>query len=282
MFKKSGSSAISQHFKMVLIFTAVTLPFIVLSFFLASVSVKSAAGEEGPVRIAQAAAPDSDAAAKPHPISALARAKKDASQQLLTRPRVGYDASVLRSLKEMGLVADHIDAWISQHPQTTLKHVKYMSAEMQKNVASTAAFIRKSNAKIDEKTAWREAAALVHYSAKYGVPYALTTAVAHVESTFNPDAVSPKGASGVMQVMWRVHNGLLQSNGIHPEPGKNPLADPEKAIAAGCLLLSRYIRAYGSVQTAMERYYGGKSDTYQRKVTRNIARIMNHRAQLPE
>jgi soluble lytic murein transglycosylase-like protein len=151
---------------------------------------------------------------------------------------------------------------------------------MQKDVASIALFIRKSNCKIDAKTAWREAAALVHYSAKYGVPVALTTAVAQAESTFNPNAVSSKGASGVMQVMWKIHNGLLRSNGIQATPGVNPLADPEHAIAAGCLLLSRYIRVYGSVHKAMDRYYGGPSAGYQRKINGNIAKLMRHQSKL--
>jgi soluble lytic murein transglycosylase-like protein len=120
----------------------------------------------------------------------------------------------------------------------------------------------------------------VHYSGKYGIPSALAIAVAHAESTFDPNAVSSKGASGVMQVMWRIHNQLLQANGIVPSDGSNPLSDPEQAIAAGCLLLSRYLRAYGSVATAMERYYGGRSASYQRKIDRTIARILVHRAEL--
>ena len=110
----------------------------------------------------------------------------------------------------------------------------------------------------------------------------LSTAVAHAESTFNPDAVSPKGAQGVMQVMWRIHNGLLVANGIEATPGQNPLADPETAIDAGCLLLSRYIKACGSVQAAMERYYGGRSSSYRSKVNGNITKIMNHRMRTSE
>jgi soluble lytic murein transglycosylase-like protein len=161
-----------------------------------------------------------------------------------------------------------------------IKHIKYMPVTMQKDVANIAVFIRKSNYRIDEKTAWREAAAFVHYSAKYGVPSALTAAVAQTESTFNPNAVSPKGAAGVMQVMWRVHNGLLQSHGIQATPGTNPLADPEHAIAAGCLLLSRYIRASGSVRKAMDRYYGASSVSYYKRINVNIAKLMTHKAKL--
>jgi hypothetical protein len=191
-----------------------------------------------------------------------------------------YDESVLRAMDSMGLSVSHFEAWRAEHPDSALRHIKYMSGEKQQIVASTAIFIRKSNGKIDAKTAWREAAALVHYSEKYGVPSTLTTAVAQVESTFNPNALSPKGASGVMQVVWRIHNGLLTSNGIQPAPGENPLADPESAIAAGCLILSRYVKTYGSVQAAIDRYYGKRSATYQRKVNSSMSRILTHRSQV--
>jgi soluble lytic murein transglycosylase-like protein len=193
---------------------------------------------------------------------------------------IGYNRHVMSAVREMGISLDQFGEWIAAYPGSALKHLRYMPEPMQRDAANIAVFIRKSNREIDEKTAWREAAALVHYSAKYGVPSALTTAMAHVESTFDPDAVSPKGASGVMQVMWGIHDGLLRSNGIQPSPGDNPLADPERSIAAGCLLLSRYIRAYGSVRKAIDRYYGGTSAVYHRKINVNIAKLMTHRSKL--
>lgn len=259
-----------ENLTIILLFFAVFLPFVMPPFNLGTRTVEA---ESFP----RALGADDETH---HPMSVTAQAKKNAVSQIPAQTQIGYHASVMKALKKMGLVADHFDAWIDQHPGTALKHVKFMPWDMQENVAGTALFIRKSNAKIDEKTAWREAAALVHYSAKYGVPSALTTAVAHAESTFDPNAVSPKGASGVMQVMWNIHNRLLQSNGIMGTPGSNPLADPEQAIAAGCLLLSRYIRAYGNAQNAMDRYYGSKSTAYRNKITRNIARILDHHAEL--
>lgn len=260
-----------------LTFAIAVLPFVALAFFLVS--------ERGGATAEAVSAPAGTEAgqAEARATVGISSARYTVQQPATPLPqvtRVGYDVSILKALREMNLNVDHFDAWLDVHPDSALKHLRFMPVSMQRDVAGIALFIRKSNGKVDAKTAWREAVALVHYSAKYGVPSALTTAVAHAESTFNPDAVSSKGASGVMQVMWRVHNGLLQANGIHPAKGSTPLSDPEQGIAAGCLLLSRYIRAYGSVQSAMERYYGGKSDAYQRKIDRNIARILDHHAEL--
>ena len=270
-FRQPSADSVKMiKIKMVTSFAIAALPFIILPFLI----VSNGRGADGsPVVFAMAVKTVQEGM---HPMSA----SRGASQKILQRTQIGYDVSVLRAMREMNLVFDHFDSWMEQHPGTALSSVMYMPASMQRDVASTALFIKKANGRIDAKTAWREAAALVHYSAKYGVPAVLSTAVAHVESTFNPDALSSKGASGVMQVMWKLHKSLLKSNGIHAASAANPLSDPEKAIAAGCLLLSRYIRTYGSLRAAIDRYYGCSSDSYQRKVNRNIADIMNHHAKL--
>lgn len=202
--------------------------------------------------------------------------------QLPHKLKGGYDGAVLSAVKKMGLSLGHFELWVDEHPGSVLSHLKHMPPAMQANVASTALFIRSANPGVDAKTSWREAAALVHCSEKYDINPDLATAMAHVESTFNPDAVSSKGASGVMQVMWGLHSDLLRSKGIEADDNaENPLYDPEKAIEAGCLLMSRYIKASdGSVQRALERYYGARSSVYRDKVNSNIVRIMIYRASL--
>jgi soluble lytic murein transglycosylase-like protein len=261
---KHAKPAEYGFFKTIVVFFAVAVPFIALPFVVLSDFIHVPATKPLLERSEQAS-----------PVFS-----RYSPNQFPGETEIGYSRYVVSAMKEMGLSLDHFSAWISEHRESAIKHIKYMPSSMQKDVASIALFIRKSNHRIDEKTAWREAAALVHYSGKYGVPSALTTAVAAAESTFNPNALSSKGASGVMQVMWNIHNGLLRSNGIQAMPGKNPLADPERAIAAGCLLLSRYMRAYGSVQKAIDRYYGANSANYRRKINVNIAKLMTHRSNL--
>ncbi|MDR1514484.1 MAG: transglycosylase SLT domain-containing protein [Synergistaceae bacterium] len=275
MFNKFTGSTVDLTARMVLCFVLAVLPFIILPFVLVSNGIVAEKRNNSAYTVFMPSGGGNPAFARPvRPVS------EKSALPLAQNAQIGYDASVLRAVREMNLVLDHFGAWLEEHPDSALARIRFMSSATQRNVASTALFIRKTNPKIDAKTAWREAAALVHYSAKYGVPFALSTAVAKAESTFNPDAVSPKGASGVMQVMWKIHKGLLNSNGIYAASGANPLSDPEKAIAAGCLLLSRYLRAYGSLQLAMNRYSGGGSASYLRKVNSNIASIMNHEAEL--
>ena len=72
-----------------------------------------------------------------------------------------------------------------------------------------------------------------HFSAaeqKYGLPSGLLKKVAETESNFNPNAVSPKGAIGLMQFM----PGTAERFGINP---RDPIASID---AAGKYLASNF------------------------------------------
>ncbi|MGI6783931.1 MAG: transglycosylase SLT domain-containing protein [Aminivibrio sp.] len=145
-------------------------------------------------------------------------------------------------------------------------------AETAKNIASLSGFIRSQNREVSLESSLIQANAFLKSSLKYGVPLDLIVAVANTESHFRPEAKSGAGAAGVMQVVWKVHSGLLQANGIARE---EDLHDPEMGIAAGSLLLSRYIKASGDLKTALGRYYGGSADVYWERVSRNLSKFRN-------
>ncbi|MHB1614884.1 MAG: transglycosylase SLT domain-containing protein [Actinomycetes bacterium] len=90
------------------------------------------------------------------------------------------------------------------------------------------------------------AALFDHAGATYGLPPNLLSAVAQVESGFNPTAVSPAGAQGLMQLMPGTSAGL----------GVNPF-DPAQAVAGAAQLLSRNLADFGSLPLALAAYNAG-------------------------
>jgi soluble lytic murein transglycosylase-like protein len=93
-------------------------------------------------------------------------------------------------------------------------------------------------------------------AAKYGVPPQLVHIVMRAESGFQADAVSPKGAIGLMQLM----PGTAQELGIDPY-------DPAQNVDAGVRylreLLDRYdwglrrsVAAYNAGPAAVDKYHG--------------------------
>lgn len=82
---------------------------------------------------------------------------------------------------------------------------------------------------------------------KYGVSPKLLAAVAKVESGYDPRAVSPAGAQGLMQLMPSTAKGL----------GVKDSFDPAQAIDGGAKLLARNLREFKSLPLALAAYNAG-------------------------
>ena len=83
--------------------------------------------------------------------------------------------------------------------------------------------------------------------ARYGIDANLLAAVAKVESGGNASAVSPAGASGLMQFMPGTARGM----------GINPL-DPAQAVDGAARLLTQLRSRLGSVELALAGYNAGE------------------------
>ncbi|HEU4675430.1 MAG TPA: transglycosylase SLT domain-containing protein [Motilibacteraceae bacterium] len=86
-------------------------------------------------------------------------------------------------------------------------------------------------------------------SAATGVPVQLLTAVAQAESGFRPDAVSPAGAQGLMQLM----PATAQALGVDP-------MQPDQAIAGAARLLASLQKEFGGrTDLALAAYNAGSA-----------------------
>lgn len=81
---------------------------------------------------------------------------------------------------------------------------------------------------------------------RYRLPDGLLAAVARAESGMRPNAVSPAGAAGLMQLMPATARGL----GVDPY-------DPAQAIDGAGRLLAGYLRDFGSLDLALAAYNAG-------------------------
>lgn len=186
----------------------------------------------------------------------------------------GLEPSVRAALAHMGLKESNLEVWSNENPRSTLKNLKAMPPAQQRKVANVATFIRQINKQVSPKVAWREACAMVYYCHKYRVPTDLVVGVAKAESRFQPNCVSRSGAMGVMQVMWKIHYGMLSKKGIATK--QEHMFDPERGVEAGVMLLSRFLSTYGSIQQAINRYAGCIAVAYLQRVNQNIAMLQAH------
>ena len=95
-------------------------------------------------------------------------------------------------------------------------------------------------------------------SVSHGVDYELLKAVVAAESAFNPNAVSHKGAVGLMQIM----PATAQRYGVQSEPGlsiSSKLTDPDVNIRTGTRYLADLLRLFGGkTELAVAAYNAGE------------------------
>jgi soluble lytic murein transglycosylase-like protein len=82
---------------------------------------------------------------------------------------------------------------------------------------------------------------------KSGLSQALISAVISAESGFRPDAVSPAGARGLMQLM----PGTARALGV-----ADPF-DPQQNVLGGARYLEQQLRQFGSIEKALAAYNAG-------------------------
>lgn len=97
------------------------------------------------------------------------------------------------------------------------------------------------------------------YAKEYGIPASLVYAVIKTESGYNANAISPKGAKGLMQIMDATGEwGFLELGieGFSPEL----LFAPETNVEIGCWYLKKLINQFEDTDIALAAYNAGSGN----------------------
>lgn len=94
-------------------------------------------------------------------------------------------------------------------------------------------------------------------AAEHGVDEELLKAVITVESGFNPKAVSPRGAVGLMQIM-PVTADRYALPAERREPAATRLLDARTNVHTGARMLADLIRRFGSIDVALAAWNAGE------------------------
>ncbi|HID55175.1 TPA: tetratricopeptide repeat protein [Candidatus Poribacteria bacterium] len=91
----------------------------------------------------------------------------------------------------------------------------------------------------------------------FGLDPNFVAAMAYEESRFNPNAVSPAGAIGLMQIMPSTGRSIAERLGIR-RFSSSKLFDPELNIRFGCYYMAQLMRSFkGRIELVAAAYNGG-------------------------
>lgn len=107
---------------------------------------------------------------------------------------------------------------------------------------------------------------------KYDLPPIIIMAVMGVESQFNVNALSPKGAIGLMQInpsVWL--KPLAEAKIVNSQ---RELYDPVKNIEAGCFIIHQYLAKEKNLFKMLDSYLGGSQEVYRSAVMIHIGNLL--------
>lgn len=100
------------------------------------------------------------------------------------------------------------------------------------------------------------------YSKNFGVPAEFIWSIMKAETNYRPDAISPVGAQGLMQVM--THTGRKVASLMGTEIGEQDLLKPHVSVQIGSRYLQRVLKKFkGKIPLAAAAYNGGPHRVHQ-------------------
>ncbi len=129
-------------------------------------------------------------------------------------------------------------------------------------------FIRAKNVRVHEDTLKRMANTVYEEARLYEMDYRLVLAVIRVESNFRNEAVSTRGARGLMQIKPALAKYIAKDAGVSWRDN-NCLSEPEKNIRLGVHHLSRLMDDFQDMAVALHAYNTGPAKLKKKPVQEN-------------
>jgi len=169
----------------------------------------------------------------------MARAKKQAYRYFSALAAVGLLCSIL-------LIYPILPAFAEEEEQSLKETV----------IQQIVHFIKGKNVRLRDETLTRMANTVYEESQLYELDYRLVLAVIKVESNFKHDAVSNRGARGLMQVKPSLAKFIAKDAGVS-YTGHSWLSEPENNIKLGVYHLSRLMEDFKDMAIALHAYNAG-------------------------
>jgi soluble lytic murein transglycosylase-like protein len=134
------------------------------------------------------------------------------------------------------------------------------------------AFIQMHNRKIYDRLQEEIIEACIVNANKYRLSPILVLSLIQVESEFNINATSPKGAVGLTQINPSEWLEVLVKKNI--VTSISDCYDPRKNVEAGCFILRYYLDETQNFDLALDRYLGIRSQKYRDDVYKMVHRIL--------
>ena len=97
---------------------------------------------------------------------------------------------------------------------------------------------------------------ILQYSKEHGLNPYLVMAIIKTESNFDKDAISPKGAMGLMQITESTAEWVAESTGT-ADFEIHDLYDPETNIKMGCWYINKLSEEFGTTELVLAAYNAG-------------------------
>ncbi len=117
-------------------------------------------------------------------------------------------------------------------------------------------FVKGKNVRLHEETLNRLANTVYEESQLRELDYRLVLAIIKVESNFRNDAVSKRGAHGLMQIKPSLAKYISKDVAVAYK-GRESLSEPESNIKLGVYYLSRLMEDFKDTATALHAYNAG-------------------------